>query len=121
MRNALIAALVAAIVAASTGTAATMSLMDRVQNQRIAKLTKTISTLDTQNKALNKAQNERLFSLEFRFDGTTPTIQQIYQRAYGCLGGTTGVVVRPDGTLAIPATGEAPTAELATRDTIRCY
>lgn len=100
MRNALISALVSAIVAASAGTAATVSLMDRTQNERITRLERH-----------DAHQKKRIAALEWyrdwtevRYGKTGEQIQAIYSRSFGCLGRSTPeVVVRTDGTLGIPA------------------
>lgn len=102
MRNAVIAAIVAAIVAAGTGSAATISLMDRVQNQRLARL-----------ENHDRTQRVRLATLEQTTSEQTKRIAQLETGArfmenyvLVCLGTDTLGVVRT----ATPALDFSPDA-----------
>lgn len=122
MKNAIIAAVVAAIISATAGSAATLGLsrIDQVQNSRLTRLERH----DVAQRARFVRLEQRLTGDEFVVSspsGLVPQTQNLYQQLFGCLSKETPVIVRPDGTVAAPAAGETPTAYLVTLDPTRCF
>ena len=111
MRNALAAAVVAAIVAASTGTAATVvSWHDRAQDARIAKLVRH----DAEQRETIRGLQVEVTALQSRVGRVQDTLTYVYGASVVCLRPAyQPMVIRPDGTLASPAANETPTARVA--------